>query len=90
MADALEWIIHKHGIEHTLHYLDDFFFMELEKTYNGEEEDALHLALRICKDLGVPVAPEKVKDPLPVLEFLRIILDAEKMELRLPSANYPN
>ena len=76
--------MHKHGIEHTLHYLDDFLFME--KTHNGEEGDALHLALRICKDLGVPVAPKKVKGPLPVLEFLGIILDAGKMELRLPSA----
>lgn len=47
--------------------------------------DVLHLALHICKELGVPVALEKVKGPVTVLDFLGIILDAVKMELRLPS-----
>ena len=39
---------------------------------------------QICKELGVPVAPEKVKGPLLVLEFLGIILDSDKMQLQLP------
>ena len=79
VADALEWIMQKHGILHTLHYLDDFLF--LERDHCGR---ILQLALQICEELGVPVAPEKVKGPLPVLEFLGIILDSDKMELRLP------
>ena len=82
VADALEWIMRKQGIVHILHYLDDFLF--LDKTQGGEY-DILHLALHVCKELGVPVAPEKVKGPVTVLDFLGIILDAVKMELRLPS-----
>ena len=28
VADALEWIMRKQGIAHSLHYLDDFLFLE--------------------------------------------------------------
>ena len=82
IADALEWIMHKNGIENSLHYLDDFLF--LGKAEGGECNEALQLALAICAELGVPIAAGKVKGPFPVLDFLGIILDSQKMELRLP------
>ena len=81
VADAVEWIMRKQGIAHILHYLDDFLFLE---SLNPGKESVLCIALRICRELGIPVAPEKVKGPISVLDFLGIILDTEKMELRLP------
>lgn len=45
---------------------------------------ALALALSICKKLGIPIAPHKVHGPQAIMEFLGIILDSIKMELRLP------
>lgn len=83
LADALEWMLHvKVGVSHTLHYLDDFLF--LAKAEGEECKKALNLAQKLFADLGVPIAPEKVKGPLPVLDFLGIILDSLKLELRLP------
>ena len=46
VADALEWIMQKHGILHTLHYLDDFLFLEKDHC-----ERILQLALKICEEL---------------------------------------
>lgn len=81
-ADALEWMLHKLGVEHNLHYLDDFLF--LGKSDSEECDRALRAALQIFAELGVSIAPDKVKGPLTVLEFLGIILDSIKLELRLP------
>lgn len=39
---------------------------------------------RICKDLGVPLALEKLEGPSTILLFLGIVLYAIKMETRLP------
>ena len=70
------------GVSHTLHYLDDFLF--LAKAEGEECQKALNMAQKLFADLGVPIAPKKVKGPLPVLDFLGIILDSLKLELRLP------
>ena len=65
-----------------LHYLDDYLFLGDPGT--SECADALRLALRLCEQLGVPVAEEKVEGPLTSLIFLGILLDTEARELRLP------
>ena len=40
---------------------------------------------RICKDLGVSLALEKVDEPTTTLSFLGIVLDTSKMQARLPN-----
>ena len=40
--------------------------------------------IQVCKDLGVPLALEKVEDPTTCLIFLGIILGMARMEIRLP------
>ena len=37
-----------------------------------------------CKELGVPLALEKIEGPATSLPFLGILLDSQKMEVRLP------
>ena len=44
----------------------------------------LSLALQLCQELGLPVMQEKVVGPSTVLDFLGIVIDSNKMELRLP------
>ena len=66
-----------------MHYLDDFLLL-------GHPESevcqySLDIIQRICKDLGVPLALEKVDGPTPTLSFLGIVLDTIKMEARLPN-----
>ena len=47
-------------------------------------EAQLTLFLHVCKDLGVPMAPEKTIGPKTVLSFAGIELDTCKSEARLP------
>ncbi len=46
------------GVVTPLHYLDDFLFMSSPAV--PEAQANLSLALQVCKELGAPVAPEKI------------------------------
>ena len=81
VATALEWILHSHGIETILHYLDDFLIIAFSTALCGTQ---LNLATTICQLLGVPLADEKVEGPATCLKFLGILLDTMAMEARLP------
>ena len=45
----------------------------------------LHTLQSVCKDLGVPLAPEKQAGPTSTIEFLGIIIYTVRQELRLPN-----
>ena len=55
----------------------------LADTYAKCELD-LQNFINLCKEIGVPLAPDKTVAPCRVIEFLGITLDAEQMEARLP------
>ena len=82
LADALEWCISKEGVEWIFHYLDDFTVLGGP----GAEQCAqsLHILQTVCRELGVPLAPEKQEGPSTTLEFLGITIDTIQQELRLP------
>ena len=82
LADLLEWIARAEGVQHILHYLDDFLI--LGDPTSSTCQQALNTMTRICQDLGVPLAIEKVEGPSTTLPFLGIILDTTAMEARLP------
>ena len=44
----------------------------------------------LCKNLGLPLATEKVESPSTLLVFLGILLDSTKMEMRLPDQKLQN
>ena len=44
----------------------------------------LEIFTRLCKDLGVPLASEKLEGPTTSLSFLGLILDTDRMEIQLP------
>ena len=81
VADALTWAMECRGITNLLHYLDDFFCAPASSSACGE---VLRIALPLCKDLGFPVAPEKVEGPATSMVFLGIKIDSVKQELSLP------
>lgn len=69
------------GMEHALHYLDDFFMIFSKGTdpalYNAQFND-------LCKKLKISV--NLTKDRIGTTnDFLRIELDIELMEIQLPS-----
>ena len=82
VADALEWCYLQVGVSYSQHYLDDFLTMGPP----AKDRCAMNLGLihTECSRLGVPIKEEKVKGPTTSPSFLGIVLDMERMELRLP------
>ena len=81
-ADSIAWVLYKRGVEHQLHYLDDFLFFG--RPGSGEAQRALSIVLDTFDELGVPVATHKTEGPSTCLSFLGILIDTHRMELRLP------
>ena len=81
-SSALKWIAQsKFKIDHILHLLDDFLFIESSQ-FNCQK--TLDLFLGLCSQLGVPMVPEKTCGPSTILSFAGIELDTVVMEARLP------
>ena len=65
-----------------LHYLHDFLFMG--SPIGNSCGESLEVALKTCRELGVPVASLKTEGPATQLTFLGIQMDTETMTLSLP------
>ena len=85
VADALEWIVNCQGegkVEFIIHYLDDF--LVAGKTNSDSCQKSLNFALRLCRELGVPIMAAKVARPATTLEFLGIMIKTIRIEISLP------
>ena len=82
LADLLSWILQRKGITPLIHYLDDFL------TMGQADSTACHNHLttikEVCRDLGIPLAIEKLEGPSQRITFLGITLDTQCMEAQLP------
>ena len=82
VADAFHWIlVHKGYIEHSIHYLDDFFFAN---STNSLCQIDLENAEYIFDCIKIPLAMDKKEGPSQVITFLGIEIDTSVMVLRLP------
>ena len=82
VADMIAWALNQSGIQHQIHYLDDFLFIGAPNTDEGAR--ALAIALQVLHHLGVPVAEHKTEGPSTCVCFLGILIDTRNLELRLP------
>lgn len=64
----------------VIHYVDDFLFVVQYEQSAAALRDG---ALRLCAELGVPMAADKTEGPTTCLTFLGIELDTAAMEARL-------
>ena len=81
-AEALHWIaVQFRGCRHVLHYLDDYFLARASHAACARDLQAFQ---DLCRDLGVPLASEKLVLPARCLQFLGITLDSSLQERRLP------
>lgn len=80
VADALQWLMVQQALD-VLHYLDDFLVI---CPPGGTQRDDLGTALKLCEELGVPIAAHKTEGPSTVITFLGIELDSVERVLRLP------
>lgn len=81
VADALEWAFREAGVTFSLHFLDDYLTMG--KGGTGECARNLYLMKGTCNGNGTPLKERKIMGPDTILEFLGIILDTIKWEMRL-------
>ena len=81
-STALEWIV-KNYITNTavLHVLDDFLFISPKFE---DCQSALRIFLRLCSDIGIPIANDKTVGPFTILPFLGIELNTVSMSASLP------
>ena len=81
-SSSLEWIVKQHIVgAKVIHVLDDFLFIGPSEIIC---QRALDTFIKICEDIGVPLAPEKTEGPSQVLTFLGIQLDTKTMCASLP------
>ena len=80
-STAITWIAKsKLGID-NVHYLDDFM---LGSRSESEGQTKLKQFLKMCDDIGIPIAKKKTFFPNTCMSFLGIELDTVKQEMRLP------
>lgn len=82
-GSALHYFMQHHlGIECTVHYVDDFLFivrpLDIERARRQRD-----MALRMCSQLGMPMAAGKTEGPTTCLTFLGIEIDTLAMQARL-------
>ena len=82
-AIALAWIVLHFGrLAFLIHYLDDYFLANV--TTAGCRHD-MDVFLDICKQLGVPIADDKLEGPATRITYLGIEIDTVAMTIRLPA-----
>jgi hypothetical protein len=82
LSSAIAWIAkNEHGLEFTLHLLDDFLTIQPPE---GNAALAMTKLLSIFQSLNLPYSLSKTVGPAKALEYLGIVLDTQAMEARLP------
>ena len=82
IADAFHWHLEQRGINHGLHYLDDFIIVAPPESRRCQED--LNTLLRAASVLGIPIVSQKTEGPATSLVFLGIEVDTVAGELLLP------
>ena len=82
VADALEWILHRFGIQELFHYLDDY--ITIGSADSNECAINKEIMTVTCGLLGTPLAQEKCEGPSTIITFLGIEIDTTNMQLQLP------
>ena len=84
VADALEWIMRRKGVQWVTHYIDDYITVG----WPGSEECTNNISImhRAFEEVGLPVEPEKDEGPDTCITCLGLDLDTVALEVRLPPA----
>ena len=82
LADLLSWITRLRGVSFSIHYLDNYLTVGPASSPTCQRN--LDIFKTTFRQLGIPLALEKVEGPTTCLTFLGIVLDTHRMEIRLP------
>ena len=79
-----EWILQEnYGLKWLIHYLDDYFIAGPPNATLCKKH--LRCFLKVCKQLGFPIAMDKVDGPATTLIVLGLELDSDLQQIRLPA-----
>ena len=84
-VNILLWMPQKRGVSYVIHYLDDF--LTIGPHLSPVCQQYLNTFIGLCSELGIPLACNKVEGSSTTLTFLGIIIDNQRMEIRLPTIN---
>ena len=80
-ADAAQFIMESSGTSWVRHYLDDYITAGPAGTSVCTHN--LNIMVSTCEQLGFAINPDKLVVPTTTLEFLGIVLDTHKQEMRI-------
>ena len=84
LAEALCWILsNSYLIEFIMHYLNDFFLTN--RAGSNKRRAEMDIVIKVFKQLGIPLALEKIIGPTTALVFLGILIDTLEMCVKLPT-----
>ena len=79
-GEGLQYIMQQNGVKNVIRYMDDYAcFASNETLCNAYLENMIS----VCELAGFKLQPAKVVRATPVLEFLGIVIDNVKQELRI-------
>ena len=81
-SSAIQFIAEENGISGLNHYLDDFLIANHSQSACSDDLNTFKL---ICKEIGVPLAPNKTVGPSQIITYLGIEFDTVKTTIRLPT-----
>ena len=82
VADALEWVMRREGVQWVTHYIDDFVTVGAPGTQDClQNVEVMHA---VCTRADMPIEPEKDEGPATTIVFLGLELDSIAQEVRLP------
>ena len=81
VADAIQWVLTRHGIPRSLHYLDDYIIVTRDRKEAELQKSTLQT---VFDNLGVPLELSKLEGPSTCMTFLGIEVDSGSLQIRLP------
>ena len=81
IATLINWIAEKRVAQKFINYLDDFFTVHKYAAICGQTMATLK---QVCKEINMPIAPEKSEGSTTVVDFLGLTPDTTCMVIRVP------
>ena len=86
-ADLVCWIINnKYGVKNLIHYSDDFFLVSTQDIEQARRE--LATVIRAFKEMGIPLAEDKVEGPAIKIIYLGILANSHDMTIEITPERY--
>ena len=81
ISTLIHCIVEKRAGQKSIYYLDDFFTVN---KYAQVCDQTMNVLKQVCKEIQMPIAPEKSEGPATVVEFLGLMIDTVLMMICIP------